>query len=119
MSRSDWANDTAEAGNEGDVTFLEVSSNPVVSLFITMGKVINNIEMKRTVDLQYTGQHSSYPTAITNAQEMEEKGYHMFKENVRRCDKIEIKNKFEELELLQYKKCFEDICNDIDKAIRD
>ena len=48
----------AEYAEENDVFFLEVSSSPLVSLFITTGKIVDEETKRRSVSLSFI-QHKS------------------------------------------------------------
>ena len=117
---SDWqqrlcnAKKAAEEANEGDVAFLEVSRVPLVSLFITTGKMKDRLNKKRSVDLRYVTQHSSYPKNIESMSESDNKGYQEFKRVVE-SRKI---SKFYNMTFGEYKVMFQRTCIHIDQSIR-
>ena len=113
--RLDNAKKCAENGAEGDVFFLQVSKNPLVSLFITTGALIEGSTNIRSVDLRFVGQHSLYPKCINSNTEIEVIGYQYFK---RSCEKNNM-GLFNSYDLEDYKKRFELTCLNIDKSIVD
>ena len=76
------AHDCAQQGDIGDVTFLQASRHPLVSLFITSGELTPNSTNKRSVSLSFVSQPSNYPSYIDDITHLNVKGYKMFNEAV-------------------------------------
>ena len=113
--RLDNAKKCAENGREGDVFFLQVSKNPLVSLFITTGSLVGGGTNLRSVDLRFVGQHSLYPKCINSNTQSDVIGYQYFK---RSCEKNN-NGLFNSYDLDVYKERFEQTCLNLDKSIVD
>ena len=95
QQRLDNAKEKAEDGEEGDVTFMQVSSRPVTSLFITTGEKRHpSLSTKREVHLRFVSQHEGYPYCIQSNDENDTLGYSSLKEAVKLCDEVDIKKIF-------------------------
>ena len=121
---SDWerrlknAHDCAQQGDIGDVTFLQASRHPLVSLFITTGDLTPNSPNKRSVSLSFVSQPSNYPSYIDDTTHLNVKGYNMFKEavesNVLELDITPFKN----ISFHRYEMWLSDIHKNIDESIK-
>ena len=100
----------ASTSNEGDVFFYEVSSNPVVSLYVTTGKDKPGATNNKNIQLVYVNQPSTYPQLDLSVKTLDEVGFERF--NALRIDD---KTK---LSLEEYKVMFHSICHKINTAIR-
>ena len=110
----------AENGDEGDVFFLEVTTSPLVSLFITTGKSIKKNSKKKSVSLSFKEQHSSYPTVIETKDEVVRVGYNNFKVVIEEMsDNRKAKKKFKDTTMSEYSDMLREACIDIDSSIRD
>ena len=101
--------DRAQHADEGDTFFLQVSSNPVVSLFITTGKVIDEATAKKNIHLHYSPQDKSYPNIIKSALEMHTMGLNSYNSGIKEDKKLDMHT---------YKQKFYDLCHDIDECIK-
>lgn len=114
------AKQSAERGKEGDVSFLQVSTTPLTSLFITTGSIINDsISQKRNVHLKFVSQHSSYPPTIDTMEESIDKGYTSFKNTLEATPILNQERTFTEVNKRQYKVLFQKACSHIDMSIRE
>lgn len=109
------AKDSAESSPEGTVSFLQVSTVPLVSLFITTGNKINKDSKKMSVELRFVNQHSQYPKNIRDRQEIERVGFEEFQSVINKSDE-DTKNKFGNINFLEYIQMFYNTCNDIDSS---
>ena len=109
------AKECAESSPEGTVSFLQVSTVPLVSLFITTGKKLNKDSKKMSVDLRFVNQHSQYPKIIEDRQEIERVGYEEFRSIIHQSDE-DMKLKFGKVNLPEYIKMFYNTCKDIDSS---
>ena len=100
------AKECAQNGEEGDVTFLQASRKPLVSLFIKTGGLTPNGHTKRSVELNFVSQHSRYPQLLEDIKDIELKGYELYK--------LTTTN---EISLEDYKLLFYSTCNNIENAI--
>ena len=123
---SDWtrrlrnAKMCAENGEEGDVFFLEVTTSPLVSLYITTGKPIKKESKKKSVSLSFIEQHSSYPKAIENKEEVVRVGYTHFKNVIEEMnDERTAKKIYKNTTLAEYTELLRETSTDVDNAIRD
>ena len=109
----------AEDGKEGDVYFLQVSSIPVVSLFITTGAKVDKLGVKRDVHLRFVGEPDYYPEAITEYIEMDRIGYNIFRNKIQLHGIKKQIDKYGDLSMEDYHTFFVSTCKDIDSSIRD
>ena len=100
----------AEQGDEGDVSFIEISSYPLVSLLIISGERYSENETKRKIHLEYKTQPSCFPTYNISSVGPEKIGYDKYM-----LDNVEDKKK---MTLDEYSNKFNIVCSNIDKAIR-
>ena len=70
----------AKVADEGSTHFLQVSSHPVVSLFIVTGEKLNEMTNERCVHLHYSPQPECYPPVVTDTSVLEAMGYNQFNE---------------------------------------
>ena len=68
----------AMVADEGSTYFLQVSSHPVVSLFIVTGDKLNDTSNERSVHLHYSPQPECYPPVITDTSVLEAMGYEQY-----------------------------------------
>ena len=114
------ARQCADEGKEGDVWFLQASTNPLVSVHITAGTYIEGTTTyKRNVDLRFVSQHSEYPKDLKNMTEADNMGYNKFKEAVVARQHDTIVKPFKHISFDEYKSKFVSTCNDLDISIRD
>ena len=99
----------AEEGVEGDVNFVEISSFPLVSLFIVTGGVRSDNTNKRYVHMEFKNQPTSFPTYNLSSISVEMIGYKKYK--------VLNDGKQDELTFENYSKKFQSTCEDIDAAI--
>jgi hypothetical protein len=76
--RLDIAKRCAEKGNPGEVFFHEASSNPLISMFITTGELIDGSDDTHETYIMMECQHAGYPLRINDFTEIIRKGYDMF-----------------------------------------
>ena len=112
------AKECAEEGKEGDTFFLQVSSTPLVSLFITTGSEVDPATNKRKVDLRFVGQTTNYPTNIDSQYNMDRVGYGSFITAATNNTNLEIKEQFESISMSEYKRLFQSTCGNIDASIQ-
>lgn len=112
------AKECAEQGKEGDTFFLQVSSTPLVSLFITTGSELDPVTNKRKVDLRFVGQPSTYPTPIDDEYNLERVGYERFIGAATTNLSKEVKDKFVSLSMTDYRRLFKSTVANIDASIQ-
>ena len=100
----------AETSVEGRVFFYEVSSNPVVSLYITTGSVSKSNPKKKDLHLKYVNEPSNYPKVSLVGKTLDEVGYDRYQGVVQNDTVIDVS--FDE-----YKIKFHSICDKLNKAI--
>ena len=106
-------------GNVGDKFFLQVSSTPLVSLFITTRSEVDILSKKKKVDLRFVSQPSSYPKEITSQDEMDRIGYNLLITSSTNKTNLDVENNFGHISLSNYKKLFCSTCMNIDAAIKE
>ena len=123
---TDWdrrlknAKASAEYGEEGDVSFLQVQRTPLVSLFITTGCIIDNQKKRKDVHLRFVNQPSYFPSLIETNEAMETRGYEKFQSLVRNLsDSRKYKNEYLSYTKYKYNEMFYGVCSDIDNSIRE
>ena len=90
--------------------FLEVSSSPLVSLFIVTGDFKDKSHKERDVHLHFAEQTDEYPKMVGSQKDVETMGYQMYIKNKGMDEAI--------LNIEQYKAKLYDVFGDIDNAIR-
>ena len=107
------AEEAASSAELGSVSFLQASSCPVVSVFITTGALKNDGINKRSSDLRFVGQHDSYPPKPVSRHQQNSWGYSKYIEKER--------NNEHESQIMsreEYVTKFYSICDIIDSEIR-
>ena len=100
----------ASNSNEGDVFFYEVSSNPVVSLYVTTGKDKPGTNNIKEIHLAYVYEPSSYPKLDLSVKTLTDVGFETFDTLQRDINP--------KICLEGYKIKFDSICKDINSAIK-
>ena len=107
--RLDDLKEKAKVAEKGSIFFVEISSLPVVSLFIVTGDKINRLSSERETHLHFSSQPDTYPRAQDKVIAMQSIGYqHYLKE----CVDIE------RLDLSAFQTKFLSVCDDINNAIK-
>ena len=102
--------DRAEHADEDDTFFLQVSSHPVISLFLVTGEEKDPTTGKKHVHLHYSRQDESYPMIVESKLQMEIMGFNLYK----------IRKGHDSLvNMIVYKKKLSDLCLDIDNCIKE
>lgn len=95
--RLDEVKEKAKVAEKGSTYFLEISSLPVVSLFIVTGDKINRLSSERETHLHFSSQPDTYPMVQDKVIAMQSIGYqHYLKDSVDtdRLDLSAFKTKF-------------------------
>ena len=100
----------AEDGDEGDISFVEISSFPLVSLSIRTGSRRSDTSQKKRLHFEYKMQPSSYPSYNIVHVGPEKIGYDKYKSLN--------KNLENNLSFKDYGHTFNSVCEDIDRSIR-
>lgn len=95
---------------QGSTFFLEVSSSPIVSLFIVTGDFSDKSKKERSTHLHFAPQTDEYPKMLASQKEVENMGYRKYMHNRKQDDKI--------LNIEQYKAKLYSVFEGIDNAIR-
>ena len=99
----------AEDAQEGDVNFVEISSFPLVSLYIATGAPTSEDKRKKSVHMDFRNEPNSFPTFNVHSIGPEKMGYDKY---ILSIDDNEV-----QLSLVEYTMMFTSTCKDIDAAI--
>ena len=100
----------AKVAEKGSTYFLEVSSLPVVSLFIVAGDKISTVTNENETHLHFAGQPDTYPSIQDPEIAIESIGYHQYLLNNSENDCMD---------LTAFKSKFELLCEDIETASKE
>jgi hypothetical protein len=76
--RMEIAKTFAQKGREGDVFFHRVSSNPLISAYLTTGPLVHGSSNLHEIRLTMVCEHPGYPLHINSFSDIIKKGYGMF-----------------------------------------
>ena len=108
--RLDNVKKKAIVAEEGSSFFLEVSSHPVVSLFVVTGAIADFETDEREVHLHFSEQPDCYPDVITSVSVMERMGFNQYR--------LKLSDDESELDFVTFTTAFYDVCSDIDRTIQ-
>ena len=76
--RFDIIKDRAEHADKGDTFFMQVSSHPIVSLFLVTGDIIDPNSRKKNIHLHLSHQDETYPKVLTSQKQMDTMGWNKY-----------------------------------------
>ena len=100
----------AENAEEGSTFFIEVSYQPLVSLFVTTGKVIKDQPDKHSVHLRFVSEPHHYSEVLNEVKVTDTYvlGFNLYNQLT--------DNIINKLEMVDYKKKFDKVCKELDVA---
>jgi hypothetical protein len=118
MRKLDIINQSAKTSNEGTRHFFELSSNPVTSVFLHTGELVNDDSNEHEVHIEMVSQPDSFPEVPANMYAIEQEAYADYYRKKLAEYRANETNGLNVISFQLYQRRFQNVLETVDNAVR-